>query len=100
MIFFFHFDVFFIKVLSSFKFWFYFEVYGILKKQNIFPAKALRVVKRLHPLEISIVSYEKRGYYSIVQVLRKYSRGSLPPFDVIKENIIKRYLEEKRKKIG
>ncbi|MCH8034153.1 MAG: hypothetical protein IH950_10430 [Bacteroidetes bacterium] len=71
----------------------------LLKKQDIFPAKVLRVVKRLHPLEISIVIYEKRGYYSIVQVLGKYSKGSLPPFDVIKENIIKRYLEEKRKKI-
>lgn len=71
----------------------------LLKEQDIFPAKVLRVVKRLHTLEISIVIYEKRGYYSIVQVLGKYSNGSLPPFDVIKENIIKRYLEEKRKKI-
>ncbi len=71
----------------------------LLKEQDIFPAKVLRVVKRLHPLEISIVIYEKRGYYSIVQVLGKYSKGSLPPFDVIKENIIKRYLEEKRKEI-
>lgn len=71
----------------------------LLKEQDIYPAKVLRVVKRLHLLEISIVIYEKRGYYSIVQVLGKYPKGSLPPFDVIKENIIKRYLEEKRKKI-
>jgi len=71
----------------------------LLKEQDIYPVKVLRVVKRLHPLEISIVIYEKRGYYSIVQVLGKYPKGSLPPFDVIKENIIKRYLEEKRKKI-
>lgn len=71
----------------------------LLKEQDIFPAKVLRVVKRLHPLEISIVIYEKRGYYSIVQVLGKYPKGSLPPFGVIKENIIKRFLEEKRKKI-
>ena len=71
----------------------------LLKEQDISPAKVLRVAKRLHAREISIVIYEKRGYYSIVQVLGKYPKGSLPPFDVIKENIIKRYLEEKRKKI-
>ena len=68
----------------------------LLKEQDIFPPTVLRLVKRLHPPEISIVISEGSGYYSIVQVLGKYSKGSLPPFDVLKDEIEIRYLAEKR----
>jgi hypothetical protein len=59
----------------------------LFNEQDIFPPTVLRVVKRLHPPEISIVISEGSGYYSIVQVLGKYIKGSLPPFDVIKDEI-------------
>jgi hypothetical protein len=71
----------------------------LLKEQDIFPLTVLRVVKRLHPPEISIVISEGTGYYSIVQVLGKYMKGSLPPFDIIKDEIEIRYLAEKRNKM-
>jgi hypothetical protein len=68
-----------------------------IKEQDIFSVKILRMVKRLHPLEISIVISESEGYYTVVQVLEKYSKGSLPDFNVLKQEVEKRFLAEKRK---
>ena len=71
----------------------------LLKEQDIFPPTILRLVKRLNPPEISIVISEGSGYYSIVQVLGKFLQGSLPPFEVLKDEIEIRYLAEKRNKL-
>ncbi len=71
----------------------------LLKEQDVYSIKVLRVVKRLHPLEISIVISEREGYYTVVQVLKKYLKGSLPSFDVIKKDVEKRYLAVKRKEL-
>lgn len=69
----------------------------LFKEQDIFSIKVLRMVKRLHPLEISIVISEREGYYTVVQVLKKYPKGSLPDFYVLQQEIEKRFLAEKRK---
>ncbi len=71
----------------------------LLKEQDVYSIKVLRVVKRLHPLEISIVISEREGYYTVVQVLKKYLIGSLPSFDVVKQDVEKRYLAVKRKEL-
>ena len=71
----------------------------LLKERDIYSIKVLRVVKRLHPLEISIVISEREGYYTVVQVLKKYLKGSLPSFDVVKQDVEKRYLAVKRKEL-
>jgi hypothetical protein len=71
----------------------------LLKEQDISSIKVLRVVKRMHPLEISIVISEREGYYTVVQVLNKFLPGSVPSFNVIKTEVEKRYFMEKRKEI-
>jgi hypothetical protein len=71
----------------------------LLKEQNVSSIKVLRVVKRLHPLEISIVISEREGYYTVVQVLKIYLIGSIPSYNVIKKEVEKRYLAEKRKEL-
>jgi len=71
----------------------------LLKEQDVSSIKVLRVVKRLHPLEISIVISETEGYYTVVQVLEKYLIGSLPSYNVIKQDVEKRYLAERRKEL-
>jgi len=71
----------------------------LLKEQDVSSIKVLRVVKRLHPLEISIVISEREGYYTVVQVLEKYLIGSLPSYNVIKQDVEKRYLAERRKEL-
>ena len=64
----------------------------LLKEQDVSSIKVLRVVKRLHPLEISIVISEREGYYTVVQVLKKYLIGSIPSYNVMKNEVKKRYL--------
>jgi len=71
----------------------------LLKEHDVSSIKVLRVVKRLHPLEISIVISEREGYYTVVQVLKKYLMGSVPSYNVIKQEVEKRYLAEKRKEL-
>lgn len=71
----------------------------LLKEQDVYSIKVLRVVKRLHPLEISIVISEREGYYTVVQVLEKYLEGSLPSFDLIKLDVEKRFVADKRKEL-
>jgi len=71
----------------------------LLKEQDVSSIKVLRVVKRLHPLEISIVISEREGYYTVVQVLKIYTIGSVPSYNVIKQDVEKRYLAEKRKEL-
>ena len=71
----------------------------LLREQDVYSIKVLRVVKRLHPLEISIVILEREGYYTVVQVLQKYLEGSLPSFDLIKQDVERRFIAEKRKEL-
>ena len=71
----------------------------LLQEQDIHSVKVLRVVKRLYPPEISIVIPEREGYYTVIQILEKYPAGSLPPFNVIRKVVEKRYLAEQRKEL-
>jgi len=51
----------------------------------------LRILDGLYPLEISIVIPDERGYYSVVQLLDKYSAGSVPSFNAVKNEVNRRY---------
>ena len=70
---------------------------ALVKEEDIYPVTLLRVVKRLYPLEISIVITEHPGYYTVAQVLDKYAKDSTLPFDVVKPEVQKRYLAGRRK---
>ena len=71
----------------------------MLKEQDISPPTVLRLVKRLNPPEISIVIPEREGYYTVVQILEKYPADSLPPFNVIRKEVEKRYLAKQKKEL-
>ena len=68
-----------------------------VEENNIYPAQLSRIIKDFYPDEISIVIAEKPGYYSIVQLLNKYNRQSVPPFEIIKSKVEKRFTAEKKK---
>ena len=63
-----------------------------IPEQDIYPAKILRVLEGLYPLEISIVISDDRGYYSVVQLIEKFSAGSIPPFEAVKNEVETRYI--------
>lgn len=70
---------------------------NLIEENNIYPVQLSRIIKDFYPEEISIVIAEKPGYYSIVQLLNKYDKQSVPPFEILKSNVEKRFLAEKKK---
>jgi len=68
-----------------------FESAILISEQNIYPVRLLRILEGLYPLEISIVIPDDRGYYTVVQLLDKYSAQSSPPFVTVKTEVERRY---------
>jgi len=66
----------------------------LVNEEDVYPSKILRMVKELYPPEISIVIPDDAGYYSVVQVLDKFDKGTVPPFEIIKPEVEKRYISE------
>jgi hypothetical protein len=69
----------------------------LFSEYEIYPKKILRVIEGLYPLEISIVISDEPGYYAVIEVLNRFEKGSIPPFDVIKPLVEKRYTAELEK---
>ena len=63
----------------------------LIPEQDIQPVSLLRILEGLYPLEISIVIPDERGYYSVVQLIDKYSAGTIPPFSAVQSEVDKRY---------
>lgn len=63
----------------------------LVSEQDIQPVRLYRILEGLYPLEISIVIPDERGYYSVVQLLDKYTAGSLPAFEAVKDEVERRY---------
>lgn len=72
-------------------------VSDLVEESNIYPVQLSRIIKDFYPEEISIVITTKPGYYSIVQLLNKLGKESIPPFDIVKIKVEKRFLAEKKK---
>ncbi len=71
----------------------------LVDENSIYPLQLSRIIKDLYPQEISIVITEKPGYYSLVKMLNSFSKDSIPPFNVIRTIIQKRFVAEKKNKI-
>jgi hypothetical protein len=78
---------------SLIKFW----SSDLFSEYEIYPRQILRVIEGLYPLEISIVISDEPGYYAVIEVLNRFEKGSIPPFDVIKPLVEKRYTAELEK---
>ena len=68
-----------------------FESELLVSEQDVYPARLLRILEGLYPLEISIVIPDERGYYTVVQLLDKYPAQSIPPFEAVKSEVDRRY---------
>lgn len=60
------------------------------------PANLVRIIRELLPGEISIVINDGAGNYFVVQLLEKYERGSIPPFEIIDDLVRDRYVASKK----
>jgi hypothetical protein len=63
---------------------------------EIHPAGLLRIVEELDPKEISIVVNTGESNYSVVQLIEKYRKGTIPPLDIIKDKVSAMYISNKK----
>jgi len=71
----------------------------LIEEKNLYPYQLMKIAKDLYPQEISIVITENAQYYSIVQILGKFPKGSIPKFEIIRQKIETRLLAEKKKQL-
>ena len=63
---------------------------------EIHPAGLLRIVDGLDPKEISIVVNTGDNDFTVVQLIERYPKGTIPPFEVIKDKVLGMYNSEKK----
>jgi len=71
----------------------------LIEANNVYPHQLARIINEIYSQEISIVITEKPGYYSVVQMIEKYPKETIPPFEVLKNQIEKRFTAEKRSEL-
>ena len=60
------------------------------------PASLSRIVKELSPNEVSIVFPNKQNDYLVVQLVKRFSKGSLLPLDYVRNEVEKRLIANKK----
>ena len=75
------------------------ETSKLIEESNIYPLQLARIISDLYPNEISIVITEKPGYYSVIQLLNKYPKETILPFESTKELVARRFVDEKKNEI-
>lgn len=74
-----------------------FEESNVFKKTGeLYPEGLMRILEELYPTEVSIVFKEENNSYYVLQLIKKYPKGTIPPFEYIKPEVGKRYLVEQR----
>ena len=68
----------------------------LLFEYEVQPISVLRVVRELYPSEISIVLHTDESKFKIVQLIQKFNKGEIPPFDLMKNEIKNIYLMQKK----
>ncbi len=68
----------------------------LLYDYEIHPVTLLRIVQDLNPGEISIIINNGPDQYLVVQLIQKYGKDSVPPFDVIKQQVEERFLAQRK----
>jgi hypothetical protein len=64
----------------------------LLYEYEIEPVSLLKIIKELLPGEISIVVKNKAGNFEIVQLLKKFDKNSILPYDLVKSKVKERFL--------
>ncbi len=66
----------------------------LLNESQIYPAPLQRIVSDLSPQEVSIVLNFQPGYFTVVQELQKFNKGTILPFNVSKDIAEKRLISQ------
>ncbi len=75
------------------------EANRFLPEHEIEPAALLRLIQELNQDEVSIVLPDRQNKYLVVQLLQKFEKGVVPPYNLIRKNVEKRFAADKREDI-
>ncbi len=65
---------------------------------EIYPVEVAEAVKFLLPDEVSIVIRDKQMTYNVVQLIKKFNAFENLPFEVVKKEVEKRFIDEQKSK--
>jgi hypothetical protein len=68
----------------------------LVYEYEIQPAGLVHVARELLPGEISIVISDSIGNYYLLQMLEKYEKGSIPPYEIVSNLVRDRYIALKK----
>ena len=71
----------------------------LLREDEIYPAELKNVLDELNPQEISIIISPDSSTYIIVQLLDKYSAGTIPQFEFVKDKVESSFIASEKQKI-
>lgn len=66
---------------------------------QIQPAELVTVIQELLPNEVSIVLNLEPNQYTVVQMIKKYSQGEIPDYEIVKKTVEDRFLILKRQEL-
>lgn len=69
----------------------------LVQENELYPRQLMKIAKDLYSQEISVVINDGSGKYSIIQMLGKFDAGTIPEFEIVKSEVQKRFLNEKKK---
>lgn len=64
----------------------------LLYEYEIQPVSLIKIIKELLPGEVSIVVKDEMGNYEITQLLQKFDKNTILPFDLVKSKVDERFL--------
>lgn len=71
----------------------------MLREDEIYPSELKNILIELYPQEVSIIISPDSSAYMIVQLLDKYSEGTIPPFEFIKGKVEDSFVAFEKHKI-
>lgn len=72
------------------------ETTNLVYEYELQSAALARTVKELNPGEVSIVFHSQPGVYSVVQLIQRVEKNSIPPLEYIRPQVEKRIIAEKK----
>jgi PPIC-type PPIASE domain len=75
------------------------QSHAMLREDEIYPSELKNVLGELNPQEISIIISPDSLTFIIAQLLDKYSEGTVPPFEFIKDKVESSFIASEKQKI-
>lgn len=70
----------------------------LTEEDEIYPITLKNLLRELYPREVSIVIETASSVFTVVQVINKFNEGTIPPFELIRDKVEKRFAAIEKQK--